>query len=908
MRGEISRAVIIGLTRLSQRNPLNSHFIEYIPDPEAFSNNAFLQFIAEDIVKIATGMKILRSRGGEWITPEEAVILPPEFILGGEPLFTEQELNLSNTVTTSRKRYLSPGDYTSPRSQKILEVLKIQQFSDVSVQNILLCSGFSFHEKPDSWFPLFFEYLCRLRYKSRLTSPIFGLPFLRLENDVWVAKSSSVFSPATPAISVPQWLALQILDRNYWEAVSRNQMATEFLNFAPAVQRLTTNIPISTLIDLHANMESRGVPFPHSTLVQHAEYLSNQQTIPFEYRDRLQSTFHLTDTDERCTLARQLCRDRTINWPWGEYRLSTINSEAIHFLHQDYISGAIPTFIDTYLRLPKFPPLLEFSTGRVSTFYTWDLAPALQRDNKLLYLLCEEEVWGGLQGRPLTLARNTLKDIYVWCNGALIPLKDCYLLTEELEPLISPEMNILEVEEPNHQKWSFLLHLGVTSRPNAQLYLNKLKRVQNNSMPPEQLVKEVYELYEGLERCSGSSDTPTIQYFSFVDRDLHFSSTFNRENLLLLKFGATYRWVKPMDVRRGVPAFVEFTTRYAPEKQIWSQTTHNFVRRLNIPAWSNSADLQVELERFSLAFRENSLCLGDWRATCKYIFRALKITQSELPTNGSRVPVWIQYILGLSCFPTVQPGNGQRICSLSPEVYVLNSPFLNSHFEGRICTLDFGGESVYALLDILKVKLPPENFLSFHDRKKEMEPIESLGNITWLRNGTEEYITRYQLLNRSLLTHSMILSQRPQFLDLRSQVIAKWSVLEVDLCQHLYQRIHLQTMQTPVFVDRSYHILSTSEKTTIYLSKSSQHPIEFGLGQALEQYWELRNVAERIYLILSQSNTRAVEGMLGVWNYPELPKAWSISEDSVQVDERPEHPMTQQSGQSNIVFSFEIKL
>jgi hypothetical protein len=121
----------------------------------------------------------------------------------------------------------------------------------------------------------------------------------------------------------------------------------------------------------------------------------------------------------------------------------------------------------------------------------------------------------------------------------------------------------------------------------------------------------------------------------------------------------------------------------------------------------------------------------------------------------------------------------------------------------------------------------------------------------------------------------LICGERPELLEKRLHVRDKWKGLDIGLCKNLYRRILLPGMQESVVVDHRYHIL----RTTILLAKSSLQPRQVDLGQALEKYWKLKNVAERITIILSQQPTSALDEYLGNMplNYPELPESWNGS-------------------------------
>jgi hypothetical protein len=125
------------------------------------------------------------------------------------------------------------------------------------------------------------------------------------------------------------------------------------------------------------------------------------------------------------------------------------------------------------------------------------------------------------------------------------------------------------------------------------------------------------------------------------------------------------------------------------------------------------------------------------------------------------------------------------------------------------------------------------------------------------------------------LTCSLICGERSGLLE--KEVREKWEKLKIGICEHLYQRIRLPGMQEFVVVDHRWYI-PNAETTTIVLAESSLQPRQIDLGQGLEKYWGLENVAERITIILSQPSTSALDEYLGCrpLSYPELPETWGL--------------------------------
>ena len=66
-------------------------------------------------------------------------------------------------------------------------------------------------------------------------------------------------------------------------------------------------------------------------------------------------------------------------------------------------------------------------------------------------------------------------------NGKFAPISHCYLQTSRLKMYLTKGMNILEVENPESGRWSFLEDLGVACEPNLGLFLHHL-RLQKGSI------------------------------------------------------------------------------------------------------------------------------------------------------------------------------------------------------------------------------------------------------------------------------------------------------------------------------------------------------------------------------------------------------------------------------------------
>ena len=488
-----------------------TRFIEYIPNPEDLVYDRFLQQIAQRIVQNLKTEPILLSRGEEWITPSEAMIVPPEFIIAGEPLFDEDTLN-EFTESSPPYRYLSAGAaYTTSRCQMVLKVLNCQTFSIEIVLQIVKHPLFAFSQMPESWLPMFFVVLYKLSPQNN--SRFLDLPFLKLQNGEWASRATSIYIPNS-WVALPDQIDLDTLDPAFWDAIEKYPYASRFLTNSLGLKKLTNERVIETIINYHIKIGKGPSNISSTVLLEHAQYLSELIPEVLElspnWLKMLKLSFHLFDRAGRPSPNNEIVLDGVFKWSGGEYLLSSINSNAVRILHEDYTKhNGLMTFINSCLQVRKLPSLLDQS--RASKFFTHDLAPKRQGDNRLLYLLAEPEIWDGIDDYNKAAIRNELQRVTAFCEDkCLRDLRHCYLRTRELTALLTPEMNALQLFDPNNAKWRFLQDLGVTIRPNLKLYLGKLRWLKAGSI--RTLQQQVGIIYHKLETGCPLNEQQTLRY------------------------------------------------------------------------------------------------------------------------------------------------------------------------------------------------------------------------------------------------------------------------------------------------------------------------------------------------------------------------------------------------------------
>lgn len=175
----------------------------------------------------------------------------------------------------------------------------------------------------------------------------------------------------------------------------------------------------------------------------------------------------------------------------------------------------------------------------------------------------------------------------------------------------------------------------------------------------------------------------------------------------------------------------------------------SFRNLLCVKEWRDESHLLKELQSFESAYHKNFDCIGDWNATCRYVFQALeRIVHSR---SQGRFEPWVNSILLLPIFPITRR-DGSRILSFLSNAFVPDSPLLNPLLQHRVDSLNFAEEPIYQLIQLLKCARPPPKFLSSYDHKRNIRIIPRLNRDIKLECSIQElikskrfYVTRYLL-------------------------------------------------------------------------------------------------------------------------------------------------------------------
>ena len=502
--------------------PLKFRLIEYIPLPSDFSHNAYCKRIADRIISGLKEMDILWCRRGSWTSPASAFITPSEFFVDGTPLFDDDDVNL---FLRSSRKFISSKYTETP----LLRILGCIPLNSQNVRQIIQRREFPFSEKSNEWLTKLFIYLSRSIGSDR--DHLLQLKFLKSRkvdgSIVWLSRTDHVVLP-TSTIEVPQHIDLTTLDPDFAATVLSNNMAKYFLTSRLGITEISYGYIVTQIIKTHKNIAQRSQDCTE-ILMDHARYLykigfeTETALNPFQqFKSKLQSDFRFVDHQGGHNIAANVVQDTEFDIGEGDKcRLSQIDSDQISLLNSQYASM---TKLLLFFEIPRFPPL---ATGdRLSPFYTVDLAPVTQGDNRLLHLLMDRELWRPLFVSIKNKLYSELRRMNAKCeDGTFQSLESCYLRTSQMASLLIPGMNVLDLAKPDQTKWGLLTNFGVTLQPDAKLYLEKLQQLKlSQSVSDIPILKDaVTKTYLAL-----------LKYYKVEDQELIRFDLFTVSLLLIL--------------------------------------------------------------------------------------------------------------------------------------------------------------------------------------------------------------------------------------------------------------------------------------------------------------------------------------------------------------------------------------
>jgi hypothetical protein len=84
-------------------------------------------------------------------------------------------------------------------------------------------------------------------------------------------------------------------------------------------------------------------------------------------------------------------------------------------------------------------------------------------------------------------------------------------------------------------------------------------------------------------------------------------------------------------------------------------------------------------------------------------------------------PAWIMSILGLKIYPVSRRDGSKEFTRLTENIFVPNSPRLNSIFRDKVDRLDFNRDEIYPLIPLLKFGAAPVKYLLSYDNDADIE-------------------------------------------------------------------------------------------------------------------------------------------------------------------------------------------
>jgi hypothetical protein len=401
----------------------------------------------------------------------------------GAPFFPEEDLRFLGSGFWS---YLAP-DYSTPARMRVLHALGCKTFGPDQIREIVSHREFHFSTKSIEWIARFFQYL--EEWKLRPSDTLLNLAFLKVVSGSWSKKAPNVVIEM-PNLPLPPHVNVQALDPDFVAILRKNHHAFNFLTNVLGIREATHVVIVDRILNAQKNVP-RG---QGAVLEAHARYLSSHwpkfkdQLSPHS-RSRLAHDFKFLDSNWHHGAAKDMTQNTQLDTGTGsKYRLADLQSSRVRILNPLY-GDLYADFIQTFA-IRALPPLSI--RHDLNDFYRRDLAPSETGDNRLLTVLMEPQLWDGVSS---SLAQECGK-IGVMCKNGLKPLKSCYLGTQELALLLTDDMNVLVVADPDSSKWTRLAGMGVTFKPDVKLFVDQLMRLKKTFQSSD--MTRVDNIYQSL--------------------------------------------------------------------------------------------------------------------------------------------------------------------------------------------------------------------------------------------------------------------------------------------------------------------------------------------------------------------------------------------------------------------------
>ena len=415
--------------------------------------------------------------------PAKALLLPSEYTWDGAPLITKDELDTAGYRTYD----YADSSYNDFRRKSILQKLGCRQIEMNDLFTVLSGTSVPFRNRPYTWvkqiFKLFQQHA--LANNGFLTQKS-EIQCLKLSDGEWVslAGNQSIYFPSDINIDTALGsLEFNILDPEFHQQISSSPEFQYLFRTVFGIKDLSSRDVVDAIIEYHSGAKASDLTLEMT--LAHIIFLQDQH-IPSEVSQRIRSKFHLIDQNGVPTVNTVLCQDRRFVSDTGTtVLLSEICNEKLALLSPKYNSAAYSDFIDNFLAIKTYPPLLVPNSRIPTNFYTNALSAERQDSNVILAFLAD--IYPG-ESHPHESWKTFLYEIAVmkvFCeNGKLAPISSCYLRTSALAPFLTDDLNVIKLHEPTDLKWNFLRDLRVRVTPTLDLHIHKIRQLKlHGSLP-----------------------------------------------------------------------------------------------------------------------------------------------------------------------------------------------------------------------------------------------------------------------------------------------------------------------------------------------------------------------------------------------------------------------------------------
>jgi hypothetical protein len=487
LREGVVDAFLLAMERFRNDPTIRNVWFRYLP--ESISDSFFCH-VEHVLLAHLVKKPILRSTDGTYYHASQLFFLSRTFCDNeGMPLISETHLPQS-------QHYLSPDYDIHPDGQdrRILHRLGVREMTDHDFLTglVLMDKAGMFPTQSDAWHDAVASLLLRLLPPGTIRPDVLPLRILPLHNGKWAPAAQASMFMFPPGVSIPEDLGLQSITPRITKFSPRYRLFVR-LGVMPA-----NPVPIANKI-----LTVTG-PRSVAARVTHARFFFDHRTVP-----KMPHAMRLRLVDEQGEGAQG--DELYLDLPGvdGALSLRDALSPDARFLHPNYLSaypegtdveeadedganGADYAFEDTRSQW------LDWLHDRVGVNVVprvlndllspefLDRAPALEGRELLVSL----RVWWPRLERQLTgagarslgaisIAGRRLDTLYLR-RGTLARIGEAL------------ELPCIPVDDPEDPRWDFLELLGVVTRMNASLFVNKLVHMQARGEKDHRMAGDMY--------------------------------------------------------------------------------------------------------------------------------------------------------------------------------------------------------------------------------------------------------------------------------------------------------------------------------------------------------------------------------------------------------------------------------